>query len=185
MKSYAQFCHASITQRREIVIANSQPSSYNFCMTDAEFRFFGPIVQHDIGILYNVIWLPDDFHAQLPLKKHPRLRIHAEINGVLHNGAWVPSRGRWYLLLSKAELKKRGLAVGDGVEVVFTIADQNHVDVPTELDDALDEDPFLRLTWQNLTAGKRRGLAYRVASAKTAPTKAKRVTEVIRTMRGF
>ncbi len=154
-------------------------------MTDYPFHFLGPVVEHDIGIIYNVVWLPEEFHTQLPLKEHPRLRIHALINGEPKDGAWVPSKGQWYLLISKKELKKRQIEVGDAVTIAFAIADQNHVDVPPELDDALDDDPFLRLTWQGLTAGKRRGLAYRVSSAKTMPTKKKRIAEVVRTLRGF
>ena len=52
------------------------------------------------------------------------------------------------------------------------------------LEDAVRGDPALRALWEAQTPGKRRGLAYRVASAKTAATRAKRIAEVFEILQG-
>jgi uncharacterized protein YdeI (YjbR/CyaY-like superfamily) len=101
------------------------------------------------------------------------------VNGVPLKGALMPTGGRWYLMLSKAVLKRARLRLGDITRVASADADQDAVDVPPPLAEALDADPDLRAAWNALTPGKRRGLAHRVASAKTAPTIAKRVAEGI------
>ena len=81
--------------------------------------------------------------------------------------------------LNKTRQKEAGLALGDPVSVAFRFDDPGAVDVPPALQSALADDEHLREVWEGLTAGTRRGFAYRVASAKTAPTIQKRVTEVL------
>ncbi|MEM8981122.1 MAG: YdeI/OmpD-associated family protein [Pseudomonadota bacterium] len=72
-----------------------------------------------------------------------------------------------------------GVALGDEVEVRFAVADQDAVNVPNALAEALETHGDLAEVWDSWTPGKRRGWAHRVASAKTAPTIAKRVDEVL------
>ncbi len=144
------------------------------------YEFTAPVEAHDFETFsYTVVYLPERLVTALPLDRHPRLRIEAEVNGVPLKAALMPAGGRWYLMLSKAMLKRAGLAMGDQAHIAFAVADQDAVDVPPPLAEALDAEPELREAWEALTPGKRRGLAHRVASAKTAPTIAKRVAEVI------
>lgn len=133
---------------------------------------------------YTVVLLPPEVAAALPLAEHPRLRFSGEIGEVPFSGAWQPVRGRWYAMLSKGVLKDGGYAVGDVVEVRFRVEDQDSVEVPLLLRRALDADERATAAWEALSAGKRRGLAYRVASAKTAPTAARRLDEVLAALRG-
>jgi len=107
------------------------------------------------------------------------LRIEAEVGSIPFSGAWQPTGGRWYLLLSKKFLKKCGFDLGDWVSVRFRIADQNAVAVPESLRLALEQDAYAKAIWDELTPGKRRSFAYRVLSAKRAPTQARRVSEVL------
>ncbi|MEO0911576.1 MAG: YdeI/OmpD-associated family protein [Pseudomonadota bacterium] len=157
-------------------------------MTSAyPFAFDAEITTHDVGssrYLYTVLWVPDGVAARLPLAEYPRLRVTGEIGEHPFEAALTPVRGRWYILLSKALLKAVGAQVGDSVEVRFEVGDQAAVDVPPTLKAALAEHTAMRALWEAETPGKQRGLAYRVASAKSEATRARRVEEVFAILRG-
>jgi Bacteriocin-protection, YdeI or OmpD-Associated/Domain of unknown function (DUF1905) len=149
--------------------------------------FDAPIEYYDVGsdrYAYTVAWLPDDIAAQLPLAEYPKLRVTGEANDVAFSAALMPVRGRWYILFSKKALKAMDANVGDDVHIAFDIADQDAVDVPEALARAMEEDSELATLWDQQTAGKQRGLAYRVATAKSAETQAKRIAEVRDMMTG-
>jgi len=82
-------------------------------------------------------------------------------------------------VLPKKMMKKCGLKIGSDVLVMFRIADQNAVDVPSELERALAANATAKQAWDELTPGKKRGYAYRVSSAKRMETRENRVDEVI------
>ena len=143
------------------------------------YTFEGPLEKYDFGkYFYHIVYLPSELVKQLPFDQHPKLRMVGEVNGMPYKGAWVPAHGRWYILLSKKTLKKLGVELGDVVTVEFDLDDQNAVDVPSELEDALLDNEDLKEAWEALTPGKRRGHAYRISSAKTAPTRFKRIEEL-------
>ncbi|HEY8564882.1 MAG TPA: DUF1905 domain-containing protein [Beijerinckiaceae bacterium] len=79
------------------------------------------------------MFLPPDLAAALPFRDEPRLRASGEIGEVPFAGAWQPSKGRWYLMLSKKLLRDGGFAVGDRVEVRFRLEPQDEVDAPATL----------------------------------------------------
>ena len=156
-------------------------------MTMYPYQFEAPISTHDVGserYLYTVIWVPEEVTAALPMKTYPKLRVEGEIAERYFEASLTPVRGRWYILLNKRLLADIGAGLGDEVEVRFAIADQDKVDVPDTLSRALSDNPDMDAIWANLTPGKRRGLAYMVASAKTEPTREKRVAKVFAVMRG-
>ncbi|MEM7603204.1 MAG: YdeI/OmpD-associated family protein [Verrucomicrobiota bacterium] len=131
------------------------------------------------GMAYHVAYLPNNLVNQLPLKEHPRLRIDAMVEDVPHHGALQPSQRRHYILLSKRLLKEVGKSLGETVTISFDVADQDAVDVPPELELALAHRPHLLKRWNELTPGKQRSLAYRVAQAKRSETRESRVDEVL------
>ena len=90
-----------------------------------------------------------------------------------------PAKDKWYVLLLKRILKKLHLSVGDEVYIVFEIADQEAVDVPPELRQALEINRKACDIWKSLTAGKRRSFAFRVSSGKLIQTRERRVDEVL------
>lgn len=110
--------------------------------------------------------------------------MRGEINDEPIDAGLTPVRGRWYILLSKAFLKRHGLGVADEVNVRFSLSDPQAVDVPKALAQALDNDVVAKALWQEQTAGMQRGLAYRVSSAKRDATIAARVAEVLDVLRG-
>lgn len=148
-------------------------------------RFDATVSLHPVGSYnYTVVYLDPELHASLPLKETPRLRIEADISGVPVKGAWQPSGGRWYLMLPKTPIKKAGISIGTVVEVAFKVLPQDDVDVPPELSAALQAKPKARQAWSALSAGKQRGLAYMVASAKRAETRQARVEQVTAVLLG-
>jgi len=150
-------------------------------------QFEAAVSYHDVGsdrYAYTVVYLPPEIIEALPLKQFPRLRVSGEIEDVPFDASLTPVRGDWYILLSKKILKAMDAAVGDNVSVRFRIADQDAVQVPPALAAALKSDRKMRELWEAQTAGKKRGLAHRVASAKTTPTIDKRIAEVYGILRG-
>lgn len=143
------------------------------------YTFETEIVRHNVGYGYTVVFLDPALHDQLPLDEHPRLRMSGEINEYPVSGAWQPSRGRWYLMLNKKLLRDGGFQIGDEVEVRFRVEDQDAVDVPEALRQALAASETATAAWNELTPGKQRGLAYQVASARTEPTRRRRVAAVL------
>jgi hypothetical protein len=143
------------------------------------------VVLHPVGLYnYTVVFLDADLHDSLPFKESPRLRIEADISGVPVKGAWQPSHGRWYLTLPKTPIKKAGIGIGSVVEVAFKLLPQDEVDVPPELSDVLESNKKTREAWAALSAGKQRGLAYMIASAKRPETKNARVDQVTAVLLG-
>ena len=152
-----------------------------------DHEFEGPIAYHDVGserYRYTVVYLPDHLKPSLPLEEFPRLRIAGEVNDYPFDAALTPVKGEWYILLSKRTLEAIEARVDDEVTVRFRVADQDAVEVPEALRLALEDSPAIKALWDGLTPGKKRGLAYRVGSAKTAPTQAKRVAEVFDIIEG-
>ena len=138
------------------------------------------IARHDVGSYgYTVVYLPPALAAELAAGGAARLRARGEVDDVPFAGAWQRSHGRWFLMLSKELLRTAGRAVGDRVEVRFRLDDPEAVDVPAELAAAVAENARARRAWDELTAGRRRGLSHHVNSAKSAATRAARVADVI------
>lgn len=150
-------------------------------MSYFDHSFEAPIVEHwfEDKFAYTVVWLPPEVAEVLPFKEYPRLRVEGEVAEQSFEGACMPVRGRWYLMVSKKAMKAAGVSLGDEVEVRFRIADQDAVDVPVDLTRALEADAAALARWDALTPGKKRGLAFRVAQAKRPETRAKRIAEVL------
>jgi len=131
-------------------------------------------------LTYTVIFLPAELEAELPFKTYPRLRVEGEIAEVPVRGAWMPvGDGRRYFIIAPEVKKNSGYDVGDWVEMRFRIDDQEFVDVPAALASAIAADRGLSEKWSTLSAGKKRMSAIHVASAKTPPTQARRIEDVI------
>lgn len=153
-------------------------------MTAYPFHFTAPLTRHGVGkarqIFYNVLFLPEEVAVHLPLAAHPRLRVEGEIADVPIANAFIPAGGgRHYVIVSPEVITGAGLRLGDPVEMRFAIADQDHVDMPPALVSALREDARAQEAFDALTPGKQRMLAQHVVSAKTDPTRAKRVGEAL------
>ena len=153
-------------------------------MNEYAFHFESKVELHDFGrMAYTVAYLPSELSRQLPMDENPRLRIDGTVAGVPFHGAFQSAGdGRYYLILSKSLRKSAHLNRGDMVSVSFSVADQNAVEVPKELEFALNADDRARRIWESITAGRKRGFAHRVSSAKRTETRENRVEEVIESL---
>lgn len=154
-----------------------------------DYSFEGLIERFGVGktrtIWYTVLLLPTDMHAELPFARYPRLRVDGEIADIPVTGAWMPTGGgRRYFIVAPRVMKDAAVGVGDLVEMRFKIADQDAVDMPSELMAALLADPMAMAAWEALTPGRKRGLTHRVHSAKSLATRARRVAEVVTELTG-
>ena len=134
-------------------------------------------------VWYRVVFMPEEFEDQLPFGQYPRLRVDGEIADIPIANAFIPTGdGRRYLIVSPAVMKGAGLAIGDTVTVRFRIADQDSVEVPVALANALEKNPSAADIWSAITPGKKRALAHHVGNAKTKPTIEKRVNEALKAL---
>jgi hypothetical protein len=145
-----------------------------------DHRFETVIRRHPVGRYhYTVVYLPAPLAARLPFHESARLRIEADVSGIPVKGAWQPAQGGvWFLMLPKPALKAAGLGIGATVEVSFRLVPKDEVDLPPELEALLAADAVVGRAWQALTAGKQRGLAHWVASAKKPTTRQDRLAQV-------
>ncbi|WP_147125497.1 YdeI/OmpD-associated family protein [Shimia ponticola] len=143
------------------------------------FEFVG-VLDRYAPMGYTVVFLPPDVISALPVAPSKRPRVIGELCGRPFKGGLHPtSDGRAYFIVNKTRQKTADISLGDPVTVAFRLDDPDSVDVPPALQNALMDDENAREVWEGLTPGTRRGFAHRVASAKTAPTIKKRVTEVL------
>lgn len=154
-------------------------------MSYYDYAFEAPIEKLRIGngpkvLRYNVVLLPEDIMRILPFNDFPKLRVIGEIANLPIRGAWNPiADGRKYFILSQKFLDNAGLHVGDMADARFNIDDQDHVDVPMELEAALTANSDLDRKWQTLTSGKKRFYCHQIASAKQQSTRDKRLRNVV------
>lgn len=133
---------------------------------------------HYVPYSYTVIFVPEAVQGELPLAQYPRLRVVGEIAEHDFNAALIPSKEGRHIILSPELLKATGLRLGDAVEVRFNVADQDAVPLPEELEAALASDPIALQAWDELSPGRRRGLAHLVAKPKTAATRSRKAAEL-------
>lgn len=129
--------------------------------------------------------MPRALAAVLPMKAHPRLRVRGEIVDIPVEGAWMPTGdGQNYFIVSPAVRKGTGAKLGDMLDMRFVIDNQDRVDMPAALSQALALQPAMQVDWMKLTPGRQRGLAHQVAQAKTDATRQRRIHSVLEILSG-
>lgn len=146
--------------------------------------FAGVISRFGVGksrvIWYTVLFLPPEVERDLPFSIHPRLRVRGEIADVPVAGAFMPTGdGRRYFIVSPVVRKGAGVDIGCEVDMRFAVDDQDRVDMPDILVDALRRDDDLRARWKDLTPGRQRGLTHPIHAARSAAAREKRLLQVI------
>ncbi len=86
---------------------------------------------------------------------------------------------RHFVVLSKGFLVQAELKTGDGVVFRFSPVDLNEIEIPIELEQALRSNRAAALVWDQLTTGKKRECAHRVASAAQETTRLKRACQLV------
>ncbi|RYE93807.1 MAG: DUF1905 domain-containing protein [Myxococcales bacterium] len=145
------------------------------------YTFTAPLEAEQLGNAQFVfIHLPDHLQALPAFAAPGRRRMKGTVAGVPVHRAWQPTReGRRYLMLSAAICQQAGLSPGDPVTVSFSLVDDDHVEVPAELREALRQEPAWRRRWAAQTPGRQRGIAHHVDSARSPETRAARAVEAL------
>ena len=129
-------------------------------------------------------WIVVPFDAR-ELWGEARPRIVARINGHEYRQRLAVYGGDTVLGLTNAFRAQAGLSQGDEVEVELDRDDTpREVDVPPELQAALDADDVARAAFEKLSFTHRREYAEWVAEAKRADTRERRIAKTLEMLRG-
>jgi hypothetical protein len=127
---------------------------------------------------YTILRLPDAIASQL--RAQGAKRVEGEIAEYPVNLALTkaPVVEGVFLWTGQTLLDRVGLTPGATVDVRLRPAPADIVDLPPDVAAALRAVDAVAI-WEGLSAGKRRGHLYQVDSAKTAPTRGKRIAKLI------
>jgi Bacteriocin-protection, YdeI or OmpD-Associated len=135
-------------------------------MRSYQYQFEAPIECIKYGrMFYGGVFLPDTILSALPQARERGFRLVGEVGGLFSEFGLMAVKTCRYVVLSKSFLAQAKLKTGDVVAFRFSPLDLNYVEVPVELEQALDSNHTARVVWSNLTSGKKREYSYRVASA--------------------
>ena len=118
-----------------------------------------------------------------PARTGQVVRVQCLINGVAADRALMPTKSGYHIIVMGGDLRKKAgiKRVGDPVQMELWLhPDPDHIDIPEDLAETLDFIPEMKAAWDKLTPGRKRNMCYWVGTAKTAPTRAKRIAELLR-----
>lgn len=126
--------------------------------------------------VYTILRLPPDAAAALARAK----RVEGEFgeHPVNLGLARAPVVDGVFLWTGQSLMDRTGLRPGEAFEVRLRPAPDDVVDTPPDVSAALMAAGVADV-WEGLTPGKRRGLLYKVDTAKTAATRAKRIAALM------
>lgn len=144
--------------------------------------FEGRIEAVDWGrATYTILRVPEEVLAALgPTKRVEGEMAEHPVNLALSRAPVVEGVFLW---TGQSLLDRIGASPGEMVEVRLRPAPDDAVDTPEDVAGALARAGLMAL-WEGLTAGKRRGLLYHIATAKTAPTRDKRIARLVADLSG-
>jgi hypothetical protein len=130
---------------------------------------------------YTILRLPPDIADALASQK--ARRVEGEINDQPVNLALsrAPVVEGVFLWTGQSLLERLSVEPGELLEIRLRPAPADAVDTPDDLAAALRA-AGVTAAWEALTPGRRRGLIHRVETAKTAPTRAKRIAALVAEM---
>ncbi|MEO6513143.1 MAG: YdeI/OmpD-associated family protein [Candidatus Saccharimonadales bacterium] len=123
------------------------------------------------------IEIPDKNLAEIGANKRAPLKI--TINGYTYQSTATGVDGKCMVVFPTRDREASGASAGDLVTVTLELDDgYRHVDVPTELREALVQN-HLSETFHNLTYSKRKEFARQVAEAKAEETRTRRIEKIV------
>lgn len=146
-------------------------------MTDGWVTFEGRIEPMVWGrSIYTILRIPPEVVAAL----HPARRVMGEIAEHPVNLALTraPVIDDVFLWTGKALLDRIGIEPGERVEIRLRPAPDDVVELDPDVEAALHS-AGLSEQWESLTPGRRRGLLHQISTARTHPTRAKRIAKLL------
>ncbi|WP_374433974.1 YdeI/OmpD-associated family protein [Tabrizicola sp.] len=128
------------------------------------------------GSTYTILRLPEDVAQSLGKTR----RVEGEIAEHPVNLALcrAPVVEGVFLWTGQSLLDRIGIQPGEPIEVRLRPAPDDRVDLDPDIEAALLAGGILSV-WESLTPGRRRGLLYQIATAKTEPTRQKRIRRLV------
>lgn len=106
--------------------------------------------------------------------------VVVSINNYTYRSAVGKIGDKFMISLSAENRKNAGVKGGDNVEINLELdTEPRIVEVPKELEKALDKEKTARLNFEKLSPSKKKAIVISINEAKTEETKMKRVEKVI------
>jgi hypothetical protein len=145
------------------------------------FRFTAPLERMTGRFAWSYVEFPHDVKELFG--KRGEVRVKCRINGVAADRALMPTKSGYHIIVLGGDLRRQAgiKRPGEPVKVELWLdPEPDRINIPVELAETLDFIPEMKAAWDKLTPGMQRSMCYWVGSAKTAPTKAKRIAELLR-----
>ncbi|HKW84111.1 MAG TPA: YdeI/OmpD-associated family protein [Burkholderiaceae bacterium] len=112
-------------------------------------------------------------------------RVRGTVDGVGYRSSLMKYSGIFHLGVHKATVQAAGVGGGERVDVTIELDDQPlPTDVaPDDLTGALARQPKAQASWQKLAPAVRRGYVKSVLDAKKEETRARRIAQIVETLR--
>ena len=128
------------------------------------------------------IEIPDEVVASLGAGKKPPVKM--TVNGYAYRSTVATIDGKFMVGFSADHRAASGIKGGDDVDVEIELdTEPRTVDVPTDLQSALDAEPAARQTFDKLSNSLKGYHVYQVTSAKTDETRQRRIEKSVATLR--
>jgi hypothetical protein len=129
------------------------------------------------------IEVPDDVVAALGASKRPAVLVN--VNGYQYRSTVAHMGGKYLIPFSAERRKESGICGGDVIDVELTLdAAPRTVEVPDDLQSALDASAKATTAWQRLSYTHRKEHVRAVLDAKKAETRARRIAAAITNLEG-
>ncbi len=124
------------------------------------------------------IEVPEDILAQLGAGKRPAVQV--DVNGYRFQATIASMGGKYLIAFSAARRAESGIAGGDMIEVALSVDEAPRtVEVPADLQAALDAASGAQAAWDSLSYSKRKEHARSVGDAKKPETRVRRIAAVV------
>ena len=150
-------------------------------LSDA-FAYAAPVLRHTDGMRMHYVPVPPEVADAL--REAGTRRIVGTINGhPIRRALHGIGDGDYQLLIGRRALREVGGALGETLVLeLMPDPDPDFVDIPEELQAALDADEEAAARWATFTPGKRRSLSIHVAQAKRPATRERRARDLAHKM---
>lgn len=142
-------------------------------------------VVSDLGTDFLSLYLPISGWAVEAIAKGKMTRVMATVNELTFPCALRPQKdGNYHITLSKEKVKK--MKVVEGMRVMVKIApdlSEYGFPVPEEFEELMLQDPEVKVLFDKLNPGQRRGWLYYISSGKSVDTRIKRALEIAEKVR--
>ncbi|MBK6342183.1 MAG: DUF1905 domain-containing protein [Flavobacteriales bacterium] len=145
------------------------------------FRFTAPLERMTGRFAWSYVEFPHDVKELFG--KRGEVRVKCRINGVAADRALMPTKSGYHIIVLGGDLRRQAGIKRPGEPVKMELwldPEPDRISIPAELAETLDFIPEMKAAWDKLTPGMKRSMSYWVGSAKTEPTRAKRIAELLR-----